>query len=94
MSCPQMQVSENPGHEFSANSCLMSSCIFSNFECYVLVVEQDQPFGMMTAKGAAMMDDGLKKLGKVIPTFGSFLPRIRGVQVKSDPQVLAQPPMS
>ena len=71
----------------------MSSCIFSNFECYVLVVEQDQPFGMMTAKGPALMEDGLQKLGKVIPTLDSFMPRIRQVQVKSYPQALAQPPM-
>ena len=25
---PHMQVSENPGHKFSANCCLMNSCIF------------------------------------------------------------------
>ena len=57
-----------------------------------LVVEQGQPFGMMTARGTAMIEDGLKKLGKVTHKFDSFLPRIRVVQVKSDPHALAQPP--
>ena len=38
-----------------------------------LVVEQGQPFGMITARGTAMIEDGLKKLGKVNHKFDSVL---------------------
>ena len=59
-----------------------------------LVVDQGQPFGMITARGTAMIEDGLKKLGKVTHKFDSVLPRIRVDQVKSDPHDVAQSPVS
>ena len=47
------------------------------------IAEQDPMAAMIGAKGAAMMEDGLSKLGKVTPKFENLRPQLSGTTLKT-----------
>ena len=51
--------------------------------CCVLFVQHVPVGGMMTVKGAAIMGNGLKKSGQLIPMFANS-----GVMVKMEPKAM------